>query len=516
MSLTRRTTVPAGLALIAAVALAQPAPQPAPLPAGVKAFAALNVTELWGHKALAPARESRGKIEFAWAVQSMVGLGPTDIDRLTLFWTDAGGDLPFVVLVGRKDVIPSAVAKTLSRPGAAVKPPPGPAVAVVGGEFEFVHPVDARTLLLAPKGTDHAKLGAVAALLPAVRAAAGKHALTIGVDRAALAGLPLDRAFLDARSATLTVDLGTDAAAVNLTARFADDASATKAQPVLAAKFRDLATFAKDQQKRAETQPVVGNAYPAPLLEFLAKSLTDAKVSTEGAAVVGTVSMNLDEAVGRVLTALPEPALAPRGASAAENNLRQIGLAWHNYHDVNNHFPGNIYDKDGKALLSWRVQILPYMEQTALFQRFKLDEAWDSPANKALSQTVVRTYQVPGRPTNQPWETYFRTFTSPKDAGENRALLLDGDAKGAKMANVTDGLSNTFMVVEAGEAVPWAKPDDLAYDGKMALPKLGGPSGFFAVVMGDGSTRTIRHSANDITTIRRAISIGDGNPINLQ
>ncbi len=515
MNLPRRTAVLAGLALVSALALAQPATTPAPIPPGVKAFAALNVAALWDHKALDPVRQSPGRVEFAWAVQSMIGLAPTDLDRLTLFWPGAVNELPFVVVVGRKDVSPAAVAKALSRPGTAEKPPPGPAVAVVGGEFEFVYPVDARTLLLAPRGTAHAKLDAAAALVPALRTAAGKHTLTVGVDLPALLGTsaPPDALLKDARTAALTVDLGPDTAVVRLTARFAGDAAAKAAEPLLAAKLRELAGFAVAQQKLAEARPPVGNAYPAPLLEFVAKTLTDTKLRAEGAAVVGTADVNLDEAVARALTALPDAALAPRGASAAENNLRQIGLALHNYHDTVGHFPANVYDKDGKALLSWRVQILPHIEQAALYQRFKLDEAWDSPANKAVSQTVVRTYQVPGRPTNQPWETYFRMFTSPKGAGENRALLLDGEAKGAKMTSVTDGLSNTFMVVEAGEAVPWAKPDDLPYDGRAALPKLGGPSGFFAVVMGDGSTRTFRRTAFDDTTLRRAISIGDGNPI---
>jgi len=517
MNLPRRTVAPVGFVVIAAVALAQPAPQPAAVPAGVKAFAALNVAELWDHKALAPVRESRGKIEFAWAVQSMVGLAPTDLDRLTLFWPAAGSDSPFVVVVGRKAVTAAAVAKTLSRPGAPAERPLGKAVPVAGGEFAFVLPLDDKTLLLAPKGIDLGKLDAAAALVPALRTAAGKHVLTVGVDVPALAGLglPNDVLLKDARTAVLTVDLGTDTAAVQLTARFTDNGAAKAAEPLLAAKFRELADFAAAQQKKAEARPAVSNAYPAPLLEFLAKTMTDAKLRTEGAAVVGTAGMNLDDSVSRVLTALPDAALSPRGASAAENNLKQIALAMHGYNDLNGQLPGNVYDKDGTALLSWRVLILPYLEQEALFQRFKRDEAWDSPANKAASQTVVRTYQMPGRPTNQPWETYFRTFTSPKNAREHRALLVDGNPKGPNLAAISDGSSNTFMVVEAAEAVPWAKPDDLPYDGRMALPKLGGPSGFFAVVMGDGSTRTFRRSAIDDTNLRRAISIGDGNPVNL-
>ncbi|MBN9523059.1 DUF1559 domain-containing protein [bacterium] len=119
--------------------------------------------------------------------------------------------------------------------------------------------------------------------------------------------------------------------------------------------------------------------------------MTDAKVRTEGTALVGTAEVKLEEAVGRVLMAVPDAALAARGPSAAENNLKQIGLALHNYESAYQYLPGNSYDKDGKALLSWRVHILPFLEQTALHQRFKLDEPWDGPNNKAVSETVVRT-----------------------------------------------------------------------------------------------------------------------------
>jgi hypothetical protein len=247
----------------------------------------------------------------------------------------------------------------------------------------------------------------------------------------------------------------------------------------------------------------------------VAKSLTEAKLRTDGVAVLGSTTVKLDETVGHVLTALPDAVLSPSGASAAENNLKQIALALHNFNDINGNFPGNVYDNDGTALLSWLVRTLPYLEQEAPFQRFKLDEAWDSQANKAGSQTVIRTFQVPGRPTNQPWETHFRTFTSPMDAGSRRAWLVDGNPKGPGINSITDGFSNTFLVVEAVEAVPWAKPDDLPYDGRLPLPRLDGPNGCFAVVIGDGSTRTFRRSAIDYANLRRAISIGDGQVVNL-
>ena len=75
------------------------------------------------------------------------------------------------------------------------------------------------------------------------------------------------------------------------------------------------------------------------------------------------------------------------------NNLKQIGIALHSYADVYGHFPpAAICDKKGKKLLSWRVAILPFIGQEALYRKFKLDEPWDSPRNKPLLDEIPNTY----------------------------------------------------------------------------------------------------------------------------
>ena len=92
--------------------------------------------------------------------------------------------------------------------------------------------------------------------------------------------------------------------------------------------------------------------------------------------------------------------LAPMRGSAARsqciNNLKQIGLAMHNYHDQHKSFPpAYTVDKAGKPLLSWRVLILPYLEQNALYKEFHLDEPWDSPHNRTLIDRMPPTYRCP-------------------------------------------------------------------------------------------------------------------------
>src|SRR5262249_40256468 len=99
---------------------------------------------------------------------------------------------------------------------------------------------------------------------------------------------------------------------------------------------------------------------------------------------------------------------AVRAQSA--NNLKQIGLALHNYHDTMGNFPpAAIVDEQGNRLLSWRVAILPYIEQVELYKQFKLDEPWDSDHNKKLIAKMPKTYALPNK-MSKPGETHYRVF----------------------------------------------------------------------------------------------------------
>jgi uncharacterized protein DUF1559 len=75
---------------------------------------------------------------------------------------------------------------------------------------------------------------------------------------------------------------------------------------------------------------------------------------------------------------------AASDAKRTSNDLKEIGLAMHNYHDVYNYFPPYITAKNGKPLLSWRVALLLFVGQDNLFKQFKLDESWDGPNNRKL------------------------------------------------------------------------------------------------------------------------------------
>ena len=187
--------------------------------------------------------------------------------------------------------------------------------------------------------------------------------------------------------------------------------------------------------------------------------------------------------------------------SIDQNNLKQIGMAIHMYVDSNKGIlpPAAICDAKGKPLLSWRVAILPFIEQQSLYQMFKLDEPWDSENNKKLIPMMPKTYLLPGSGSENDGLTHYRVFAGiPRVAGANVPMFdwpdpqIAAKARQQQLHSVTDGLSNTIMVAEAEQVVEWTKPDELLIDPKKPVPKLG----YFwkersHVLLGDGSVRGI-------------------------
>jgi RNA polymerase sigma factor (sigma-70 family) len=202
----------------------------------------------------------------------------------------------------------------------------------------------------------------------------------------------------------------------------------------------------------------------------------------------------------------PQPSAEERLRNAAQwtiskNNLKQIMLAMYNYYEVNGHFPQNITDKDGKPLLSWRVAILPFIEQSELYEKFKLAEPWDSESNKKLLAAMPKLYGAVFATKNDT-KTYYQVFAGTGTPFE--------PGKKVRLVDITDGTSNTLGVVEAGPPVEWSKPADIPYDPKQPLPKIEKPfKTVFNVAVMDGSVRSFRPDLEE-KLLRLLIESADG------
>lgn len=198
-------------------------------------------------------------------------------------------------------------------------------------------------------------------------------------------------------------------------------------------------------------------------------------------------------AVIGVLVALLLPAVQAAREAARRNmsmnNCKQLLLCMHNYHDANKSFPAHaIYSEDGKPLLSWRVAMLPYVEQAALYEQFHLDEPWDSEHNKKLIPLMPDVFLSPNSAND------LSAGKSNYVAPVGKGLLFDGNQAGSTMHEVTDGLSNTLCLLEVSDkqAVQWTKPADWKYDRKSPLKGLGGVRpGVFLAGFADGHVSAI-------------------------
>jgi hypothetical protein len=266
---------------------------------------------------------------------------------------------------------------------------------------------------------------------------------------------------------------------------------------------RTLKGSGLDPRKAGDVRKMVGQVQGA---------LKSAPVERRKATVDVSVKLEVKPAaLAAVALALREAGLRTRDS----NNLKEMALAFHNYNDVYGAMPGNaIYSKDGKPLLSWRVAILPFIEEHVLWKKFKLDEPWDSPHNKKLLPLMPKVYRPVRGKTKTPHSTFYQVFTGP-DTPFNPAAVRRGPVSlGPRIpATFQDGTSNTVVIVEASEAVPWTKPQDLPYDAKKPIPKLGGQfaDGFHAA-FADGSVEFLRKDF-DQKTMRDLINPADGNTI---
>ncbi|WP_419194893.1 DUF1559 domain-containing protein [Novipirellula herctigrandis] len=176
--------------------------------------------------------------------------------------------------------------------------------------------------------------------------------------------------------------------------------------------------------------------------------------------------------------------------SRQDLNFRKIGIAFQNYQAAYREFAPNNgtrgRDSDGHFQLSWRVYLLPFLDHQQLWERFNLDEPWDSPNNIVLVNEMPDIFRSYGDLANSNM-TRIKTVVGEGAAYGHNA---DGSDYSPSSGDFLDGTSNTFLVLETGpdQAVPWTQPDEFQFDPAAPLANLGNlPDEFFRALMADGS-----------------------------
>jgi hypothetical protein len=194
------------------------------------------------------------------------------------------------------------------------------------------------------------------------------------------------------------------------------------------------------------------------------------------------------------------------------NNLKQIALAMHNYNDAYRHFPTVAnFDKNEKPLLSWRVHLLPFLDQVKLYKEFHLDEPWDSEHNKKLIEKMPAVFRSSkNKELNKAGKTNYLV-----PVGEH--MIFTGTDKTISIRDITDGTSNTILTVDVDDdhAVIWTKPEDLKIDPQK--PQAGmrnQPSIGFLIGFADGSVHFLRPKI-DAKTLNALFTRDGGEVVNL-
>jgi hypothetical protein len=198
-----------------------------------------------------------------------------------------------------------------------------------------------------------------------------------------------------------------------------------------------------------------------------------------------------------------------------QNNVRQVMMAMLIHESAKRRLPAQaICDKDGKPLLSWRVAVLPFLEEGALYEQFRLDEPWDSEHNLKLLERMPAVYGNPSAPDEAARGlTTIQVFT-----GRGTPFPAPGQALDA--GDIQDGMSNTLAIVEASpdQAVPWTKPDDLEFDPEQPLAGVGNPrrpGGLFITGFFDSHTATIMPDEIDPEVFKAVVTPAGGEPVSL-
>ncbi len=237
-------------------------------------------------------------------------------------------------------------------------------------------------------------------------------------------------------------------------------------------------------------------------------------------------------AVPAVLVALLLPAVQQAREAArrsqSKNNMKQIGLAMHNYADTYNHFPAGTVENDDLEVeerLSWMVSILPYLDQAPLYNQIDMKEGHESATNSPLLSMAIPTYLNPGL-SAEPGATHYIGIAGITEEGPTAELPsvvagVFGYNRKTRFADIHDGTSNTVMVAEStGFTGPWGQGGASTIRAFTQQPYINGPDGIGGpyrggchMLLSDGSVRFVSENI-DGKTIEALSTIQGGEALN--